>query len=445
MTADATQPPVEARPPTNQAVRPAVLTLGALAVYSGIVALVLSLLIHLPSEFIGIGASRYAPVFHAMLGHGACCLLGASAAFIIRRKSKCSIAAARVILLLCTLAGLGSIELMLEVLLPPELPSDRLYQPHPVRGWTHIPGSEAILVGADGITEARLDWHGLRIAETGPIHRIGEGVRILSLGDSVGFGYYHPAKGACVTRAVDLLNTRRPELNGVALNACVVGYDTRQEYDLLLCEGFDLDPKLVILQICLNDWTLQFDPADPREEGRPHKLMEARPKSHRSGIGRAMKWLGRRMRGTPNSGDVALPNERFSMRELLTPPPTDRVRRAWSFVETYLTRIVEACRARDVALVVVCFPIDLQLKDAGVSNAPQADLRAACGKLSVPFLDLLPVYLNGAAPSAETARTNLIDDCHPTRRGHQVAAEALAAFLEECGILDQIAGNQDHR
>ncbi|MFQ5502152.1 MAG: SGNH/GDSL hydrolase family protein [Phycisphaerae bacterium] len=424
--------------PANRAGRLATMMFGAFAVYSGIVAFVLSLLINLASDSIEIDASRYAPIFYAMLGHGVFCLLGASAAFIIRRRSNFSIAAARVILLVCTLGMLGSIELILEVVLPPPLPSDRLYQPHPVRGWTHIPGSESILIGADGITKARVDWHGLRIDETGPIRRIGEGPRVLSLGDSVGFGYYHPAKTACVTKAVDLLNARRPELNWVTLNACVAGYDTRQEYDLLINEGFGLDPKLVILQICLNDWTFQFDPASPSKGGLRHELLGTRPKSHWSGIGRAVKWLGRRLHDTPITEDVSLHDKRLSMRELLTRPSTDWVRRASLFVETYLTRIIEACRARGVALVVVCFPIDLQLADAGVANVPQMELREICGKYNVPFLDLLPVYLNKAAPSAETARLYLIDYCHPTRRGNEVAAETLSAFLEECGVVEQV-------
>ena len=40
--------------------------------------------------------------------------------------------------------------------------------------------------------------------------------------------------------------------------------------------------------------------------------------------------------------------------------------------------------------------------------------------------------------NAETARLYLIDYCHPTRRGNELAAETLAEFLEECGTVECI-------
>ena len=95
----------------------------------------------------------------------------------------------------------------------------------------------------------RINRYGFRDIEQ---HRKKNGKRVVIAGDSLTFGWDLPLEETYPFLTREALRSRevRPEIWAMG----VTGYNTVQEYHLIRDQALRLDPDLVILQICLNDF-----------------------------------------------------------------------------------------------------------------------------------------------------------------------------------------------
>lgn len=132
-----------------------------------------------------------------------------------------------------------------------------LWRYEPLRGWGHVPGASGEdFRGGPDRGAVRVNAQGFR----GPDFARSKGKearRILLLGDSFGFGVGVDEPHTAASRLAEFVNADR-ELTGGGrvdvLNLSVSGYSTDQQVLTFESEGAILDPDVVILLMCDNDF-----------------------------------------------------------------------------------------------------------------------------------------------------------------------------------------------
>jgi hypothetical protein len=113
------------------------------------------------------------------------------------------------------------------------------------------------------------------------------------------------------------------------------------------------------------------------------------------------------------------------------------VESSWTLVADELEKIQAITDDRGAKFAVVAaayarqFDAKLLARDREFTLFPQRRLGEICERLGVPLLDLYPAFEAGGA---ELYR----DTIHFNKRGDRVAADALADFLREEGLLEPI-------
>ncbi len=100
----------------------------------------------------------------------------------------------------------------------------------------------------------------------------------------------------------------------------------------------------------------------------------------------------------------------------------------WDSVAEKMTQIKGMCSTNGIELFCVCFPASPQV-EVGNRYAniryPQERMADLCALIEVPYLDLLPAFL-------QSTNTHLFSDqCHLTSAGNQLVAETLGPWLLE--------------
>jgi len=230
--------------------------------------------------------------------------------------------------------------------------------------------------------------------------------RILVLGDSIGEGLrieddarIFPAR----------LETRLRGLGFEAevLNFSVNGYNTLQEVETLKEKGLGFHPDLVLVADCLNDTS--------RIDGGILEALRVRDRfasGRRVNAARVTPWLGR----------SAL--YRFLRYRVLRPdhPPADDGLLDRDTVEEALADLHRLAEDGGFEVLMAVFP-RLDALDPYPFEEDHRRVRASATHHRFAYLDLLPAFLacsrGGDGPVG-------FDAFHPTERGHDCAAEALA-------------------
>lgn len=402
-------------------------------IYAAIIALGAALIQALDPHMLELTPERRGPIVEVCLTHGAAAVLFLSLFLCTRRRDaqsflpKLLIAASPLCLLL-------SADRVLNVLWPPPLPRPGVFQPHPRRGWTHLPGAHMaewadVYIDSCGLRVRQEEWH----------RKLGDGMRILFLGDSVTFGYRLPAEDGFVEVVSDLLAQRADSAKCVTLNGGTTAYAPSQELDWLLHEGADLAPEVVILQISLNDITSGFhaeagwDPSVHPEFAQMHR------DPHWSAFMRlAFDWGRTRAYGRDLAA-AAIATEELRLDELFEPIETQRVQSAWRRAESDWRRMAAFCHERDIPLVFLLVPVQSQILDAEASTLPQSKLAAFAADIGADCLDVLPDLRRHCRNHPQECNDLYIDHAHPSRIGNQIIGRAIVSFLIERHLLDRIS------
>jgi hypothetical protein len=140
-------------------------------------------------------------------------------------------------------------------------------------------------------------------------------------------------------------------------------------------------------------------------------------------------------------------------------PPSAAQERAWTASLRLLDRIVEQTKRLNAPLVVVVFPMEVQLSDAklalyrkslglkldasALSGSPQNRLGEYARRHDIPFIDLLPAFRRANGRSLFLRNRSIsLDWVHLSTAGHALAAEEIFRAFSERGLT---AGSRPSR
>jgi lysophospholipase L1-like esterase len=350
----------------------------------------------------------------------------------------------------------------------------------PSTGWSLMPG--ATLHSVDNIRDLEYTIHvnsmGLRDREFSQEKPDGKR-RVVFIGDSFAFGVGVDEGWRCsdfVARALDD--------DCEVINASVCGWGTDQE--LIHYERFvrKLEPDAVVLTFCMSNDVLNnmLDHLYIGTSPKPRfvlrdSLVEVNgqlPEPRLRLVDRARRFLRqsrllvfvkRRIDATRRDPDPipTRPNHpgyrrvdardahsHWSVFERRYDPDIEE---AWRVTEAILERFAKICRRDGTELIVLAFPLELEVDDAwredmlahvGIGparldlEAPFDRLQAVCDRLGVSYLHPLAEFRRASG----FRRLYFERDVHPNRYGHAVAAAAvLPALRARLGVDFHVAEN----
>ncbi|MFC2171025.1 SGNH/GDSL hydrolase family protein [Acidobacteriota bacterium] len=254
----------------------------------------------------------------------------------------------------------------------------------------------------------RINSQGLRSREFDKLKQT-DIKRILVLGDSVvfGMGVYDQEK-LFTTKLEESLNKRAvSDTRYEVLNAGIPAYNSTQELDFFREYGMEWQPDLVILGVCLNDWS---NPArigsigviTGDESGSDWTLKEFIRKSF------LVDFL------VVLSKDILFAVFGYEFNSL------DSIvhRSGWKTLETSILEMNKLAREKDIGFFVVIFPERRQLAHTDRHHAPQEKLRALFDQNKIAFTDLYEHF-----SSLDRRELFVGYGVHLSELGHEAAAE----------------------
>ncbi len=293
----------------------------------------------------------------------------------------------------------------------------------PVLGWAHRPNQRGRFTHPDFSVEVVINSQGMRGREYSA-QRTGKR-RMLVLGDSFGWGFGVEQD----QRFSEILGRAHPDWE--IINASVSGYGTDQEYLLLKDRGLKLEPDVVLLLFCGNDFEenlhgeryWHFKPYFVIDGGElslrnvPVPRATVKQRLERFFLGRT--YLGPRIY-------FAWVHAGRMLRRLSTPPPAmlDQEladsERARSVTRGLITKMNELCATHGCRFLVASTALD---------SLQASMLQEIVGGQGIPYLPLDPFFEH------PTTKLTFAHDGHWNARGHEVAANALDAFLRKIGVF----------
>jgi lysophospholipase L1-like esterase len=268
----------------------------------------------------------------------------------------------------------------------------------PLLGHEHAPNRQARLMGVDFRTNSK----GLRDREFSYDRTPGKR-RILMLGDSLTAGWGVPLEDTFAKRLERLYTTIG--IDTEVINTGVGNYNTIQEVQYFLTEGYKYKPDVVILNFFVNDAESLIPERFPSVVMRVCYACVFV-------IGRSDE-LGRRFFGKLNWSEYYL-----SLYD-------DGKSKGWLDAKKAIQTLVDYCKTNGVALLIASLP---ELHDVGNYHLQRiTDLvHQAADQYDVPFVDILP-YLKGHRSSALWITPS---DPHPNGFADQLIARGLFDALQ---------------
>ena len=297
-------------------------------------------------------------------------------------------------------------------------------------------------------TSVSINSLGLRGDEV-PLRKKNGTIRIIGLGDSVTFGYGIRLEDTFLHVLQDKLN-RLPNRASKyeVLNAGVGATGLDYYYYYLSTRANILRPDIVILNICLNDIQV-YSPLESRTQPNQRKYLDRV-------LHNASRFLLRhsqlyllmfmRLKSFLYSVGILDINTIQGGNYLAVEPPSPQQNQAWDASLQMLGRIVELARREPYRLILVVFPMEMQvsanslrlyqdkfhmrLSSDVLAADPQRRLQEFGSRNGVVVVDLLPAFR-----ASDTDRLFLrnksitFDPVHPSPLGHQIAAGEIFAAL----------------
>lgn len=406
--------------------------------YLGFVAVLLAL--RLEAHRFGFLLREYeqAGLRHALALHTVGTLVAAGLVAVVRTARITHAFAARLALASLPIILVLSADRIAAISVQPIRHQRKEFIAHATRGWMPRPGSSV----PDGSAVIRINSRGLRGPDI-PLGKVANELRVLFLGDSVTFGSKVDEE-ACFVRRVETL-ARQSNLQALVttINASVPAYSPWHEHDLLVTDGLQYDPDLVVQVFCLNDVLGKFQ---LERFGGYSRGYEPPPRSIMdwSGCYRAVQvWWAAHDR--PDRNETWYLWAQLSAARLLNDPDAEVVQRGWKSVFEDMTNIVTATRNASVPLIIVCAPHRLQFLDETIRGpSPQSILAQYAREHDVLFLDLLPVFREYFTTSSPDTSDLFLNAMHFSSAGHELASKAIFRFLSEGGWLgNTVDGSAD--
>jgi len=277
-------------------------------------------------------------------------------------------------------------------------------------------------------------------------------IRIVAVGDSITFGYGIPVEDTYAKILERRLNesssggTRYEVLNGGTLGGSLGDY-----LHFLNQKAEELQPDVILIGLCLNDVLVYSESGSISDTGA----------QWHGGRLSLTRWFSQfllrhsqlylfcyaRLKSFLYSSGALDINEIRGSDFVALAPPSEYQKQAWESSLGMLSQIAVFCRNHGYRLIVVAFPMQMQLSatelqfyrenyrlrlsDDILSGEPQQRLRAYTQAAGVTLVDLLPVY-RGYNPKDLYLHNTMIpsDPTHPSIKGNQIAADEVFRVLQ---------------
>jgi lysophospholipase L1-like esterase len=248
--------------------------------------------------------------------------------------------------------------------------------------------------------------------------------RILSLGDSVAFGW-EVALEDTYAKQVETWLSSHYQRNIHVINAGILGWDLPIELAYLEETGIRYEPDVIIVELTV-------------ENDIYHTTYQIPPAS-------LITWL---QTNTSAWGMLSLIFNRVKTSLGLTtsqrPPypfPLDENDPIWDeYVRFPVEKMARLASQHHADFLLIVFPTDAQVREPGYPTTPQQVVRQLADQHGWLFIDLLPIFRKEYArqlPHVENDNNPLFADrsSHPSPLGHRLAAQAIYEMLNTKGIL----------
>ncbi len=281
-------------------------------------------------------------------------------------------------------------------------------------------------------------------------------VRILGLGDSVVFGFGVPIED-------DYLKLLESELNRIAtgdvryevVNAGQEATGLDYYYHFLLLLAPRLQPDLVLVGVTINDIAVYPEveapgsqpPARPQDSGNWLRPLNAWLATH----SQLYLWSYMNLKSLLYKLGILDINKVHYADFFPLMPPSKAQSRAWNSTLLMLDKIVALARERHYPLVIVVWPMDVQLShhnvelyrtqlgvsvgDEALSGEPQRRIGEFCRAHGVPMIDPLTAFReadHGQLYLRNSAIT--FDPVHPSVAGHRLLEQVIFRALKQIGL-----------
>lgn len=271
----------------------------------------------------------------------------------------------------------------------------------------------------DGCLTYIMNSHGLRDHEYSREKAPGV-FRIVGLGDSFTFGTGVRLEDTYLKRLEQRLTTLNSSQKYEVINAGVGSYDTCQEVAFFKSKAIQYNPDLVMIGFFLNDATdmpsisLIFEKAETesRQSSRLPLLHQLR--KHLWCIDFILYRIERTIKTTRYI-------EEYRESYLGTEEKLQR----WEKTQACLANIKHITEQQHIQLLLVIFPILVQLDDHYPFQDIHMLIKQVCDNYGIPVLDLFDSY-KGYQDSSLWVHPM---DQHPNEIGHNIAANAIFEFL----------------
>jgi lysophospholipase L1-like esterase len=277
-------------------------------------------------------------------------------------------------------------------------------------------------------------------------------VRIVGVGDSITFGYGIAEEETFLSLLQTKLNrTSGGEVRYEVVNAGVEGTGLDYYYHFLTTNAPKLQPDIVLVNLCLNDIAIYSDSG-----GKPERTVgSSTDRVVRGASDFLLKHsqlyiaLYMRLKSVLYGLGLLDINKIQGYNFLPLEPSSSGQEKAWKSSFQILSRIAELARRDHYRLLIVVFPMEMQLSaDAlrlyrdqfhvrlGVesqSGEPQKRILEFGDELGIQVVDLLPAFRT--VDSGKLYLRNKVislDPIHPSPLGNRIAADQIFKSLE-CG------------
>jgi lysophospholipase L1-like esterase len=340
------------------------------------------------------------------------------------------------LVLVSVLMALLILELIARAVLPAPLPwlyPQIRYRPDPDVVFSLLPQQVAFTADKSAVINER----GLR-GSTIPFQRNARALRLLFLGDSIGFGYGVEEENTTSSVVRRLMTEGGWETE--IINTGVPAYNTEQEVTFLEKRGLQYRFDWVIVEFCWNDIGSKSGVTVSPEgflvsAGQAQSATSARNRFMESPSGYSMRNFLKRSRllygGVQGlsavRGFLAPDQQALFQREVLSGLQTARVVAGWNNMAETLHRLNLLAQAHRFQVLIVAYPIPYALQRFFPSSSYPARLSELARSEGLPLIDLYDAYRR--TYRGHTSLFIPYDGDHPNELGHQIAGQEIAKYL----------------
>ncbi len=276
--------------------------------------------------------------------------------------------------------------------------------------------------------------------------------RIVGVGDSITFGFGIPFDDTFLQVLQRRVNESvSPRMRYETLNGAVPGTGLDFYYHFIETTAQSLQPDIILIGLCLNDIQVYLEPraTTAAKKDQPEQTEGPVRRTSNFLLEHSELYMASYMelKATLYGFGILDINKIHGYDFFSLEPPSPDQQKAWDSTYQMLSKISALCHERHYPLVIVVFPMEIQLSRSvlqlyrdrfhvrlgpeALSGEPQKRIKEFVTANGDTVIDLLPAF-RGAASEGLFLRNKSItfDPVHPSVPGNRIAAEEIYRVLK---------------